>query len=74
METIQSHQMPSSFLDSIGKGETLALMDRSEIVAMVIPIHPAGKPRPCGLAKGEFTVPDDFNEPLPDLEECVYGN
>ena len=26
---------------------------------------PAG-PRPIGLAKGEFTVPDDFNAPLPE--------
>ena len=24
------------------------------------------KRRPIGLAKGEFTVPDDFNDPLPD--------
>jgi hypothetical protein len=24
------------------------------------------KSRPSGLAKGEFVVPDDFNEPLPD--------
>ena len=24
------------------------------------------KPLPIGLAKGEFTVPDDFNAPLPD--------
>ena len=24
------------------------------------------KQRPIGLAKGEFTVPDDFNDPLPD--------
>ena len=22
--------------------------------------------RPWGLAKGEFVVPDDFNDPLPD--------
>ena len=22
--------------------------------------------RPCGLARGEFTVPDDFDAPLPD--------
>ena len=25
-----------------------------------------GKSRPSGLAKGEFIVPDDFNDPLPD--------
>ena len=24
------------------------------------------QPRPIGLAKGQFTVPDDFNAPLPD--------
>ena len=24
------------------------------------------KQRPFGLCKGEFVVPDDFNEPLPD--------
>lgn len=24
------------------------------------------KERPFGLCKGEFTVPDDFNKPLPD--------
>lgn len=23
-------------------------------------------PRPMGLAKGEFVVPDDFDDPLPD--------
>lgn len=28
-------------------------------------------PRPLGLAKGEFTVPDDFNAPLP--EEVLRG-
>jgi hypothetical protein len=25
-----------------------------------------GQPRPFGLAKGQFRVPDDFNDPLPD--------
>jgi hypothetical protein len=31
-------------------------------------LHPtlACEPRPVGLAKGEFTVPDDFNAPLPE--------
>jgi hypothetical protein len=27
---------------------------------------PLSQPRPIGLAKGEFTVPDDFNAPLPE--------
>ena len=28
--------------------------------------HAPAVPRPIGLAKGEFTVPDDFNTPLPE--------
>jgi hypothetical protein len=27
---------------------------------------PLSQPRPIGLAKGQFTVPDDFNSPLPE--------
>jgi hypothetical protein len=27
---------------------------------------PQSHPRPIGLAKGLFTVPDDFNTPLPE--------
>jgi hypothetical protein len=30
--------------------------------------------RILGSAKGEFTVPDDFNDPLPkEIEEIFYG-
>jgi hypothetical protein len=29
------------------------------------------KKRPIGLAKGQFTVPDSFFEPLPDESSCL---
>ena len=32
------------------------------------------KQRPIGLAKGEFTVPDDFNDPLPDEILDLFNN
>ncbi len=32
------------------------------------------KKRPIGLAKGEFTVPDDFNDPLPDEILDLFNN
>lgn len=32
------------------------------------------KPLPIGLAKGEFTVPDDFNDPLPDEILDLFNN
>jgi hypothetical protein len=37
----------------------------SGLLTIFTPHAPAG-PRPIGLAKGEFTVPDDFNAPLPE--------
>jgi hypothetical protein len=36
-------------------------------VAEIRPIHDAALPlRPFGLCAGEFTVPEDFDEPLSD--------
>jgi hypothetical protein len=32
------------------------------------------KQRPIGLAKGEFSVPDDFNDPLPDEILDLFNN
>lgn len=32
------------------------------------------KPLPIGLAKGEFTIPDDFNDPLPDEILDLFNN
>ena len=32
----------------------------------VVRIEPVEQPRPSGLAKGQFTVPEDFNAPLPE--------
>jgi hypothetical protein len=29
--------------------------------------------RILGSAKGEFTVPDDFNDPLPEIEDLFFG-
>ena len=29
--------------------------------------------RPFGLAAGEFTVPDDFDAPLPDEVQALFG-
>ncbi len=35
---------------------------------------PLSQPRPIGLAKGQFTVPDNFNDPLPaDVLQAFEG-
>jgi prevent-host-death family protein len=55
-------------LDRIAVGEEVVITDHSEPVAKLVPI-PTSK-KNCskirlGSAKGEFTIPDDFNDPLP---------
>jgi len=56
-------------LDQIKTGEGV-LLERNHIpIAVILPIQPSDGPRPFGLCKGEFVVPDDFNDPLPEWEE-----
>lgn len=57
----------SRYLDKLKKGETILLCKHNEPVAEIrgIPTPPSKK-RPIGLAKGQFTIPDSFLEPLPD--------
>jgi len=75
MQTIDSKQCPLSpeMLERLHGGETLALEGDGSVVAFIVPAHPSGEKRPFGLCKGEFTVPDDFNEPDAELEALFYG-
>ena len=41
-------------------------------VAKLVPVNPSPKNRVLGSAKGEFTVPDDFNDPLPKEIEDLF--
>ncbi|MFA5909920.1 MAG: type II toxin-antitoxin system Phd/YefM family antitoxin [Vicinamibacterales bacterium] len=60
----------SALLDRVEKGETITITRHGEPVAELLPIAPFRPKglRPWGLYKGQFTVPDDFNDPLPDAE------
>src|SRR5205814_7400981 len=46
--------------------ETIVVCVRNKPVAQLVPLPRAKKRRPIGLYKGQFKVPDDFNDPLPD--------
>ena len=42
------------------------LPEKASGLLTILVQSPLPHPRPIGLAKGQFTVPDDFNAPLPD--------
>lgn len=57
----------SAWLKRLEKGEVIILC-RNNVPIAEIRALPAKleKPRPVGLYKGQFTVPSNFNDPLPD--------
>jgi len=58
---------PAALLDRVEAGESLVVVRDGRPVAELRPVVAAPvAPRPFGLCAGEFTVPDDFDAPLPD--------
>lgn len=57
---------PQEYLHRVGEGETLTVFRDDQPFAEIRPLRPAGGLRPIGLAKGEFVVPDDILDPVPD--------
>jgi len=47
------------------KGAETLPAEASGLLTILNP-SPLSQSRPIGLAKGQFTVPDDFNAPLPE--------
>ncbi|HCK80795.1 MAG TPA: type II toxin-antitoxin system Phd/YefM family antitoxin [Candidatus Competibacter sp.] len=65
----------SRHLDALQRGESIILCKRNCPIAEIRPLTaPETAPRPIGLAKGEFTVPPSFFDPLPaEVEKSFTG-
>jgi antitoxin (DNA-binding transcriptional repressor) of toxin-antitoxin stability system len=57
---------PSKYLRQVEAGETFVILQADKAIAELRPISSSKQLRPFGLCSGEFTVPDDFDEPLPE--------
>lgn len=64
VEDLEKH--PREYLEKVLEGQTVVVMRDERPVAEIRPLNAASGPRPIGLAEGEFVVPDDFDDPLPD--------
>lgn len=64
----------SRYVAGLAPGETLVLCNRNEPVAELRSLSKKtiAKPR-IGAAKGDFTVPDSFFEPLPEGVLKAFG-
>ena len=70
MTTISSEEIQRDllgYLRRVEAGETFLVMHAERLVAEIKPVAAGPVPlRPFGLCAGEFVVPEDFDEPLPD--------
>jgi antitoxin (DNA-binding transcriptional repressor) of toxin-antitoxin stability system len=58
---------PLAFFRRVEAGESFVVVQGERPVAEVRPVATvASQPRPFGLCAGRFTVPTDFDRPLPD--------
>ena len=63
----------SEYLKRVEAGETLVISRHNRPIAEIRPLVASiREPRPYGLDRGTFRVPDDFNDPLPDHIQALF--
>lgn len=62
----------SKLLERVAVGEEIIIAKAGKPVAMLVPLKNQAPARVLGSARGEFTVPDDFNDPLPKEIEDLF--
>jgi len=62
----------SRLLERVALGEEIIIAEAGTPVAKLVSLKKTPKKRVFGSAKGEFTVPDEFNDPDPEIEDLFY--
>ena len=75
MQTVNIHEAKTQFsklIEAVSRGEEIIIAKSGAPVARLVPIK---KPRiRLGAMEGQFTIPDDFDAPLPDaLSDAFYN-
>lgn len=59
----------SRLVDEVSAGQEIVIAKAGKPLARLVPWRADGKRRKLGILAGKFTVPDDFDAPLP--QTCV---
>jgi len=74
---VNTHEAKTQFsrlLRQVAAGEEITIANRGVPVARLVPVPPEKNRRVLGIFHGQFTVPDDFDAPLPeDLLDLFEG-
>ena len=67
----------SKLLEQVQAGEEIIIAKSGKPIARLCPVEKiAEKTKPkrvFGSLKGQFEVPDNFNDPMPDFEDAFYS-
>ena len=64
----------SKLLRQVQRGDEVLIANAGKTVAKLVPASaPLKKPRQLGTAIGMGNVPDNFNDPDPELEDLFYN-
>ncbi len=69
MRKVNIHQAKtnlSRLLEEVGEGAEIIIARAGKPVARLVPVQKTGKRRKLGVLSGKFTVPSDFDAPLPE--------
>lgn len=69
MKAVNTHEAKtqlSRLLRRVAAGEEITIANRGVPVARLVPVPPENSPRVLGILRGELTIPEDFDAPLPD--------
>ena len=68
MKTVNIHEAKthlSRLVEEVNAGEEIVIAKAGKPQARLVPLRPERKPRKLGRLEGKFSVPDDFDAPLP---------
>lgn len=69
MKAVNTHEAKTQFsrlLRRVAAGEEITIANRGVPVARLVPVPPETGKRFLGMFRGQFSVPEDFDAPLPD--------
>jgi prevent-host-death family protein len=62
----------AKLLARVAMGEEVVISEAGVPLAKLVPAEGRSRKRVLGSARGQFTVPDDFNDPLPKKIEDLF--
>jgi prevent-host-death family protein len=63
----------SKLLQRVAVGEEIIIARAGVPVARLVPVQAERRPRPLGMDRGLFEVPEDFDAPLPPQILAVFN-